>query len=110
MEHQELLNHFKNSFIKDYGRIKYDEIYEKISCSRHLQRGMRISKSKGLPLLAGDFLTIGGSHAGLFGKKSTRIMGALVALELWHNELNYEFQLASTSLLITEIEKCLRGY
>ncbi|OAD46016.1 hypothetical protein [Polaribacter atrinae] len=110
MEIQKLLNYHKNNFIKDYGEIKYEEIYEKVRCSKHLKRGLRISESKGMPLLAGDFLQIGAAHAGLFGKKSTRVMGALVALELWHEELNYDYELASTSLLLNEIRKCMRGY
>ena len=110
MRHQEIIIIYRNNFIRDYGRIKYDSIYEKISNSKHLRRGIRISKSKNSPLLAGDFLQIGAAHAGIFGKASTRIMGALVACELWNEELNYGYELASPEDLIIEIGKCMRGY
>ncbi|WP_372745531.1 hypothetical protein [Lutibacter sp.] len=110
MEYKEQIINYRNNFIRDYGSIKYNEIFEKISYSKHLQRGIRISKSKNSPLLAGDFLQIGAAHSGIFGKKSTRIMGALLAFELWNEELNSEYELASSGELNTEIRKCLRGY
>nr|WP_315145065.1 hypothetical protein [uncultured Flavobacterium sp.] len=55
-------------------------------------------------------MQIGGAHAGIFGNASTRIMGALVACELWNEELNYGYDLASPEDLISEIGKFLRGY
>jgi hypothetical protein len=110
MIHQELIRDYKNSFIRDYGRVKYDNLYEKVRNSKHLNRGIRISRSKNLPMLAGDFLTIGATHAGLFSKKSTKIMGALLTFEFWNEELNSSYELASPEDLIIEIQKCLRGY
>jgi hypothetical protein len=107
---QEIINNYRNDFIKNYGRIRYDKIYEKVSYSKHLRKGIRISRSNNLPLLAGDFLAIGASNTGIFSKTAIIIMGALVAFELWHRELNSDYELASPEKLNIEIGKCLRGH
>ena len=72
LTYYELINDFNKDFLIDYGRIKYDKVYNKVHSSEKISKLILLSKESRLTPLAKDFLyTINSIPFFIFSKSDT---------------------------------------
>jgi len=100
LTYYELINDFNKDFLIDYGRIKYDKVYNKVHSSEKISKLILLSKESRLTPLAKDFLyTINSIPFFIFSKSDTIALGSLLSLERWNKECNIYYNLANEFIL-----------
>jgi len=92
---------YKKWFLREYGERKYRTINSKINSSNKVRKLILLSQEKQVPLLELDYIhCLKETPYFLFSKADTLAMGAVLFLELWHNQLNQDYSYLDQSSLI----------
>lgn len=83
---------FKENYIREYGERKYRKVLSKIHSSKKIGNLIHLSQIKQISPNKSDFLySVKEIPFFMFSKADTLAIGAVLALELWHNTLNQEY-------------------
>ena len=83
---------FRENYIREYGERKYRKVLSKIHSSKKIGNLIHQSQIKQLSPNKNDFLyCLNEVPFFMFSKADTLAIGAVLALELWHNTLNQDY-------------------
>lgn len=96
----ESVNSHREAFIREYGEKKYRQISSKIFNSKKIKKLIELSQINHITPDVHDYLNcINEIPYFIFSKPDKVSMGAIVALELWHNTLNSDYSMLEEYLL-----------
>lgn len=99
----------KNEFVYQRGEMQYDNLYDKIKKTSNLKILCELSKLRGVAPNAADFKIVAMTPNTLFGfKQLLTKMGALIALKIWHETVNYEYSIATDIALYKTAQNIIK--
>jgi hypothetical protein len=96
LSYDSILEHVFSSYIKEFGERKFHSVFEKIWTSRKINELIQVSIEKKAPPGSMDYLyIINEIPFFIFSRGQTQAIGALIALQKWHEEVNLKYLIIS---------------
>jgi len=109
LSYQEIYEDFINEYLVNYGKIKYEKVYNKIYTSEKISKLILYSSASKLVPNAKDYLyTINSIPFFMISKADTIALGCLMSLERWNIECNNKYKLANEFILKDIISRILK--
>ncbi|MCB0746642.1 MAG: hypothetical protein KDC90_04185 [Ignavibacteriae bacterium] len=100
LTYYELINDFFQEYQTEFGRRKFEKVYQKIQTSNKISKLLYVAKQKRAVPNKNDYLySLNEVPYFIFSKADTLALGALIALERWNKECNQEIVYANEFLL-----------
>lgn len=100
LDYYELVSDYCQEYQMEFGKRKFEKIYQKIQTSNNISKLLFEAKQKRVVPNKNNFIySINAIPYFIFSKADTIALGALLALERWNNECNKVIVFADKELL-----------